>query len=88
MEKLTRVVEPRSWDEFRKTGLFMFVNTIIHAFGWTLCVEVESTSKEVTKCYPARTKYRGFSEEDREEMHERIAEYLSDTAKNFPEEIK
>jgi hypothetical protein len=94
MKKLEKTVEKSSWDEFRKTGLFMFVNTILHAFGWAIVVEIEYDKEKkeeigsVTACYPARVKYRGFGEEDQTEMHERIAEYLANTAPNFPEEIK
>lgn len=90
---LEKTVNPRSWDEFRKTGLFMFVNTILHAFGWALVVEVDNYKElgedaPVSKCYPARVKFRGFGEEDQTQMHERIADYLADISKDFPEEIK
>lgn len=93
MKKLEKNLEKRSWDEFRKTGLFMFVNTILHAFGWALCVEVENYKElgddaPVTSCSPARVKFRGFSEDDQTQMHERIAAYLEDAAPNFKEEIK
>lgn len=90
---ITKNVEARSWDEFRKTGLFMFVNTILHAFGWALVVEMENYKElgeeaPVTKCYPARVKFRGFGEDDQTQMHQRIADYLATTSKDFPEEIK
>lgn len=94
MKKLEKTVEKSTWDEFRKTGLFMLVNTILHVFGWALCVEVEYDKEKqietgpVTSVFPARVKFRGFSEDDQTEMHERIANYLSETAPNFPEEIK
>jgi hypothetical protein len=93
MEKLSKTVEKRSWDEFRKTGLFMFVNTILHAFGWALCVEVENYKElgddaPVTICYPARVKFRGFAEDDQTQMHERIVDYLEQVAPNLKEEIK
>lgn len=83
-------VKPKTWDEFRKTGLFMFVNTMLHAFGWALVVEVENPEKEnekVIKSFPARVRYRGFGEIDQAEMHERIANHLAEQAPNFPEEI-
>lgn len=85
---LQKTVERRTWDEFRKTGLFMFVNTILHAFGWALVVEVDTETSPVKNCYPARVKFRGFCEDDQTEMHERIADYLANTSPNFPEEIK
>ena len=79
-------VERKTWDEFRKTGLFMFVNTILHAFGWAFVVEVDydKDKKEETgpvkACYPARVKFRGFSHEDQDEMHKRIGVYLEENA--------
>lgn len=93
MEKITKTVNKRTWDEFRKTGLFMFINTILHAFGWAICVEVERYDElgedaPVTRCYPARVKFRGFSEKDQNQMHERIANYLEQVSPNLKEEIK
>lgn len=79
-------VEKKSWDDFRKTGLFMFINTILHAFGWALVVgvpydkEKEQETGPVTTCYPARVRYRGFAEDDQHEMHKRIGSYLAENA--------
>jgi len=85
---LDKTFEKRDWNEFRKTGLFMFVNTILHAFGWALVVEVINKTDEVTICYPARVRFRGFDVDDQNEMHTKITDYLANTAKDFPEEIK
>ena len=88
---LDKAVEKRDWNEFRKTGLFMFVNAILHAFGWALVIELKSKNLDdapVTNCYPARVKFRGFDVDDQNEMHTKIADYLDNTAKDFPEEIK
>lgn len=81
-------VKRKSWDEFRKTGLFMFVNTILHAFGWALVVEVDRDNQKVTACYPARVKFRGFTEADTEEMHQRIGQYIHDNAIELFKETK
>lgn len=88
IEPIKKTVEKRSWKDFRQTGLFQFINSILHVFGWVICLEVDNETKEVTNCYPARTKFRGFSESDNEKMYERIADYLANTSVNFPEEIK
>ena len=90
---IEKTVNRRDWNEFRKTGLFMFINTILHAFGWAIVVELENYKElgddaPVTAVWPARVKYRGFDESDQTEMHQRIANYLADTAPNFPDEIK
>lgn len=82
---LKKNLEQRTWDEFRQTGLFMFVNTILHAFGWALTVSVEDG--KVIECYPSRTKFRGFGVEDTDEMHLKIADYLAENSKDFPKEI-
>jgi len=82
-------VDPKTWDDFRKTGLFMFVNTILHAFGWALVVEVEYDAEKkeetgpVTKCYPARVRFRGFAENDQEDMHKKIGEYLAENSNDL-----
>lgn len=93
VKPIEKTVEKRDWNEFRKTGLFMFINTILHAFGWAIVVEVDNYKElgddaPVTNAYPARVKFRGFGEEDQNEMHERIADYLANTSHTFPQEIK
>lgn len=46
------MVKKKTWQEFRKTGLLWFMNTILHAFGWAIVVEVERG--EITGAYPER----------------------------------
>lgn len=73
------MVTKKTWNEFRETGLLVFINSILHAFGWAIVVEVNE-SKDVTNCYPARVKFRGFGEADTEESHKRIGNYLKENA--------
>jgi len=88
MKKLiTNAIEERGWEEFRETGLFMFINTVLHAFGWAIVCKINANGN-ILNVYPARVKFRGFDNEDQSEMHTRIANYLKDNAPNFPEEIK
>lgn len=79
------MVYKKSWQDFRETGLFMFINTILHAFGWALVVEVNKTG-EITQCYPARVKFRGFNEVDQEEMHKKIGTYLKENSDQLEKE--
>lgn len=79
-------VEKKSWDEFRKTGLFMFANTILHAFGWALVVEIDAETDTVNTCYPARVKFRGFDHSDQSQMHKRIGQYLADNSDELKSE--
>lgn len=80
-------LERRTWQQFRKTGLFMFINSILHAFGWVIVVQTND-SGEITESWPARTKFRGFGADDYPEMYQKITSYLAENAKDFPEEIK
>lgn len=80
------MITKKTWNEFRETGLFLFINSILHAFGWAIVVEVDKESGEVTNAYPARVKFRGFVEEDIEESHKRIGNYLKENAAELAEE--
>lgn len=83
-EKYKTMVTKKTWDEFRQTWLFMFINSILHAFGWALVVEVEGDT--VKSCYPARVKFRGFSEADTAEAHKKIGNYIKENAEKLAEE--
>lgn len=81
-------ITKKTWDEFRNTGLFLFINSILHAFGWALVVVVDEETKEVQSCFPARTTFRGFSVEDVEESHKRIGQYLKDNSEELYNETQ
>ena len=74
------MVEKRTWAEFRKSGLLWFINTILHAFGWSIILEIDSETKEITDCYPARVKFRGFSEDRNTEGYKKLSCYMRDNA--------
>lgn len=80
-------ISKKTWSDFRSTGLFAFINSILHAFGWVIVIEVDDNGKVITT-FPARTKYRGFSEEDQDEYYKNIGQYLADNATELNEEIK
>lgn len=79
-------IEPKTWEDFRNTGLLLFINSILHAFGWAIVVEFEDGN--IVKAFPARTKFRGFDQLSTEESHHKIANYLAENAPNFPKEIE
>lgn len=87
-EPIKDTVTRKTWDDFRASGLLFYINTILHFMGWAIVVEVDTETKIVTNCYPARVKYRGWDEQSQTEEHIKVANYLADNAPNFPEEIK
>ncbi|MBM9546104.1 hypothetical protein JWG40_03700 [Leptospira sp. 201903074] len=83
-------IDPKTWDEFIETGLFLFVNSFLHIFGWAIVVEYDGdiNNRSVKKAYPARTKFRGFSEGKVEDAYLRTAEYLKQNSAKLLDEIK
>jgi hypothetical protein len=74
--------EERSWDEFRESGIFCWVNRILHTFGWVLVVDVDDAGKAV-RCYPARCRYRGFGAEAESKMFKRISRWMRDNSEEL-----
>ena len=68
------MVTEKSWEEFRDSGLLWFINTILHAFGWAIVVEMDKG--EIIRRYPARVKFRGFSEERNTEGYKQLSTYM------------
>lgn len=72
----------KSWDEFRKTGLFLFVNQFLHIFGWALVLECDKNNS-VTSVKPARVVFRGFDEKSVSEDHIKLADYIANNAEQL-----
>jgi hypothetical protein len=72
------------WKEFRESGLLFFINTILHAFGWVIVVDVNEQG-EITEAFPARTIFRGFSEKNQTEGYKMLDKSFFNL---LPEEYK
>ena len=79
------MVNKRSWDEFRSTGLIWFVNTILHMFGWALVISVGDCG-EVVEAYPARVKFRGFSETINTAGYQMVTDFLANHIEDLQQE--
>ena len=77
----------KGWGDFQKTGLLWWINRILHTFGWSIVLE-EAEDGTILNAYPARTKWRGFSEKTEEEGYRKIAEYMALNADQLREETK
>jgi hypothetical protein len=64
----------KEWSEFRSTGLLLFINQILHVFGWAIVFEMDGET--VKSVFPARVKFRGFDGSDVSESYSKITEYL------------
>ena len=80
------MVTKKDWSEFRSTGLVLFINQILHLFGWALVFEIEKD--EIKNVYPARVKFRGFCENSVKESYKRISQFMLDNAKELNDEAQ
>ena len=78
------MITKKSWEEFRNTGLVLFINQILHAFGWAITYEIDDG--KILDVYPARVKFRGFSEGSITKSYKNIGKYLEDNHKELFDE--
>ena len=76
-----------SWDEFASAGLFWWINRGIHLFGWALVREMDSDEPDakVLRVYPARCRFRGFSEDVEDDGFRRLT---ADIEANIPNLVR
>jgi hypothetical protein len=78
------MVTRKTWNEFRDTGLLMFVNIFLHIFGWALVFTI--VNEKVTGIFPARVKYRGFDEKTESENYAKLSRYMEENGEQLNEE--
>ena len=79
------MIKRKTWEEFKNCGLLWWINMILHTFGWAIVIEFEDD--KVTNAYPARTKFRGFSEKENDKGYIAVSKYLSENAKELEKEV-
>lgn len=80
------MVNKKEWEEFRNSGLLWWVNMLLHTFGWAIVIEINDN--KIISAYPARVKFRGFSESNNTEGYQKVSEYLADNAQELLLESK
>lgn len=82
IEEPKEMIERRSWDEFRETGLPWYVNQIMQVFGWSLAFDIDEEGK-IKEAFPVRTKFRGFSDEVINRNTKKLTQYMIDNGKEL-----
>ena len=80
------MVEPKTWEEFRASGLLWFINTILHMFGYAICLDMDG--ERVTNAYPARVKFRGFAEQNNTDGYIKVTSFLKENIDDLLQETK
>ena len=81
------MVEKKTWKEFQSSKLLWWINRILHTFGWAIVLEQQEDGS-ISDAYPARVKFRGFSEADEEEGFIGLTAYLQETIDALADEVK
>ncbi len=76
MNEQRPAIKKETWEAFRKVKLLWFVNTILHLFGWVIVLDVADDGETVLGAYPARTVFRGFSQEHNDVGFKGLTAYL------------
>ena len=80
------MVQRKTWEEFRDSKLLWFVNTILHAFGWAIVIDY--LQGNIVDVYPARVKFRGFTEEINTQGYIGLSEYMKENCEELLKEAK
>lgn len=81
------MVNRKTWNEFRDNGFLWWINMILHTFGWAIVVDVDDKGN-IVEAYPARVKFRGFSEKNNTDGYIKISEYIMNNSIDLLKESK
>jgi hypothetical protein len=82
-----QMVEKKTWNEFRDSGFLWWINMILHTFGWAICINIDNINGEkIVDVYPARVKYRGFSEKNNTDGYIKVSKYMKENVDELLEE--
>lgn len=76
------MVNKKAWKEFRESGLLWWINMILHTFGWSIVIDVNDID-EIIDVYPARVKFRGFSEKNNTQGYIKVSKFLEENSKEL-----
>ena len=88
MDKDNQSLIRQDWKTFKESGLLWFINTILHTFGYAIAINVDNLTGEITDVYPARTKFRGFSEKSNTAGYIKVSKYLNDNIADLLKEAE
>lgn len=80
------MVSKKTWAEFRKAGLLLFINQILHIFGWAIVFQIDDQTGEITDVYPARVKFRGFDNKSVSECYQSLTNWMYDNINELKSE--
>ena len=81
--KNNKMINKKSWEEFRENGLLLFINQILHVFGWAICFDFDKNTGDLKEVYPARVRFRGFSNQSVSEAYTNLSKFIKNNAEDL-----
>lgn len=80
------MVNKKTWEEFRKSGMLWWINMILHTFGWAIVIQL-AESGEIEEVYPARVKFRGFESSINDNGYISVTKFLKENIEDLEKEL-
>ncbi len=80
------MINRKTWEEFRNSGLLWWVNQQLHIFGWSIVVVMEDD--KILEVYPARVKFRGFDDNNNTQGYIKVSKYMKENADELLKEAE
>lgn len=84
---MKNMMEKKTWKEFKECGLLWWINMILHTFGWAIVISYDENN-EIIEVFPARVRYRGFSESINTKGYINISKYLNENSEELLSEAE
>ena len=86
------IMVPRSWKEFKDSGMLWWINGLLHVFGWAIMYRYNNADdKELGEpmfVYPVKVGFRGFDERVNEEGYKKITRYMAKEAEKLLHDVE
>ncbi len=80
------MINRKTWEEFRNSGLLWWINQQLHIFGWSIIVVMEDD--KILEAYPARVKFRGFDDNNNTQGYIKVSKYMKENAEELLKEAE
>lgn len=78
-------IKEKSWKEFQESGMLWMANTILQVFGWSVVIK-EDDNSNIVSVYPARVKYRGFTQKTNSKGYVKVSKFMEENAEELLKE--
>lgn len=78
-------IKEKTWKEFQESGMLWMANTILQVFGWSVVVK-EDENSNIISAYPARVKYRGFTQKTNSKGYIKVSKFMEENVEELLKE--